>query len=165
VNRLVTGRLEVRHPTEADRSRFVELFRDDDFMAFSGARLSGPEADRRFDRMRERCAELSFAKQPIVERSSGLVVGYTGVDRIELEGRLWLEWGYRLVAAARGRGYATEASAALLAVAAREHRGTILGIIHPENGRSHNVIRKLGFRYWKRAPVHGDVRDLYRWEP
>jgi RimJ/RimL family protein N-acetyltransferase len=163
-NRLVTARLEVRHPTEADRPRFVELFRDDDFMVFSGETMSEAEASLRFERMRARCAELSFAKQPVVERSSGVVIGYTGVDWIELEGRRWLEWGYRLVAGARGRGYATEASAALLGVAAEEHRGPILGIVHPENGRSHNVIRKLGFEYWKRGPVEGDVRDLYRWE-
>lgn len=25
------------------------------------------------------------------------MVGYTGVDYIDLEGRTWLEWGYRLV--------------------------------------------------------------------
>src|SRR5829696_7861597 len=105
-NRLLTGRLEVRHPTEADRPRFVELFRDDDFMAFSGGRMSESEAGLRFDRRLGRCRELS----------SGMVIGYTGVDWIELEGRRWLEWGYRLVAGARGRGYATEASAALLAV-------------------------------------------------
>jgi RimJ/RimL family protein N-acetyltransferase len=164
-HRLVTGRLEVRHPTEADRPRFVELFRDDDFMAFSGAALSEHEADLRFDRMLARCAEVPFAKQPVVERSSGVVIGYTGVDRIRFEGRLWLEWGYRLVAGARGRGYATEASAALLAVAAEGYRGTILGIVHPDNARSHDVIRKLGFAYWKRAPVQGDVSDLYRWPP
>jgi hypothetical protein len=24
------------------------------------------------------------------------------------------------------------------------------------------VIRKLGFAYWKQAPVHGDLRNLYR---
>ena len=164
-HRLVTGRLEVRHPTEADRPRFVELFRDDDFMAFAGEALSEPEANLRFDRMLARCAELSFAKQAVVERSSGVVVGYTGVDRIGFEGRSWLEWGYRLVAGARGRGYATEASAALLAVAAEGYRGTILGIVDPQNVRSHNVIRKLGFAYWKRAPVEGAMRDLYCWEP
>lgn len=158
----VTERLEVRHPSEADRRRFVELFGDPDFMVFSDATLSEAEAHRRFDRMLERCSEFSFAKQPIVERSSGEIVGYTGVDCIAFEGHRWLEWGYRLEAAARGRGYATEASLALLGAAAEEHTGEILGIVHPENDVSHAVIRKLGFAYWKRAPVLGEVRDLYK---
>jgi len=163
-NSLVTERLEVRHPVEADRVRFVELFCDGAFMVFSDGVLSDVEANTRFDGMLARCAELSFAKQPIVERSSGAVIGYTGVDWIEFEEGRWLEWGYQLRAATRGKGYATEASAALLAVAARDYTGDILGILHPENSPSQSVIRKLGFEYWKRAPVQGEVRDLYRLE-
>lgn len=158
----VTPRLDVRHPTEQDRSRFVELFCDEAFMVYSGGPLAADGAHARFDRMVARCLELSFAKQAIVERRSGVVIGYTGVDRIELDGRRWLEWGYRLAPAARGKGYATEASLALLEVAGNEYAGEVLGIIHPDNRASQRVIRKLGFAYWKHAPVQGDLRDLYR---
>jgi RimJ/RimL family protein N-acetyltransferase len=158
----LTPRLEVRCPTELDRPRFVELFCDDAFMAFSGGPLAADQAQARFDRMLARCADLSFAKQPIVERCSGVVIGYTGVDWIEFDNSRWLEWGYRLVPAARGKGYATEASLALLEVASNDHAGDVLGIIHPDNRASQNVIRKLGFAYWKQAPVQGDLRNLYR---
>lgn len=158
----VTPRLGVRCATDLDRPRFVELFRDEAFMAYSGGPLAADQAQARFDRMLARCMELSFAKQPIVERRSGIVVGYTGVDWIEVDGRRWLEWGYRLVPTARGKGYATEASLALLELARNDYAGDILGIIHPDNRASHSVIRKLGFGYWKRAPVQGDLRDLYR---
>lgn len=158
----LTPRLEVRCPTELDRPRFVELFRDEAFMAFSGGPLAPAQAHARFDRMLARCSELSFAKQAIVERCSGVVVGYTGVDWIEFDGRRWLEWGYRLVPTARGKGYATEASLALLEVASHHHAGEVLGIIHPDNRASQNVIRKLGFAYWKQTRVHGEVRNLYR---
>jgi RimJ/RimL family protein N-acetyltransferase len=160
-----TPRVDIRCPTEPDRTRFVELFCDDAFMAFSGGALSPDQAHARFDRMHARCAELSFAKQPIIERSSGAVIGYTGVDWIEFDGDRWLEWGYRLVPAARGKGYATEASLALLEVARNDYAGEILGIIHPDNRASQNVIRKLGFAYWKRAPVEGDLCNLYRLHP
>lgn len=131
-------------------------------MVYSGGALSLGEANERFDRMLARCAEVSFAKQAIVELSSGIVVGYTGVDWIDLDGRRWLEWGYRLVPAARGKGYATEASRTLLARAAAEYRGDLLVIIHPDNQPSHNVCRKLGFRWWKSAPVYGNLRSIYR---
>ena len=43
------------------------------------------------------CEIIPFSKQPIVERASGLVVGYTGVDYFTFEGEERLEWGYRLV--------------------------------------------------------------------
>jgi RimJ/RimL family protein N-acetyltransferase len=161
-SRALTPRLEVRSPTELDRARFVELFRDDAFMVFSGGALTADQAHARFDRMLARCRQLSFAKQPIVERCSRVVIGYTGVDWIEFNGGRWLEWGYRLVPAARGEGYATEASLALLEVARNDCVGELLGIIQPDNRASQNVICKLGFAYWKQAPVQGDLRNLYR---
>ena len=160
--RALTPRLEVRCATELDRPRFVELFRDDAFMAFSGGPLAADQAHARFDSMLARCVELSFAKQPIVERCSGVVIGYTGVDWFEFDAGRWLEWGYPLVPAARGKGYATEASLALLEVASDDYAGEILGIIHPGNRASQNVMRKLGFAYWKQAPVQGDLRNRYR---
>src|SRR5215212_81948 len=159
---VVTSRLEIRHPAELDRQRFVELFSDQAFMVFSEGVLSPHVAHARFDRMLTRCAEVPFAKQPIIERCSGMIVGYTGVGHVDLDGRRWLEWGYRLVPEARGKGYATEASRALLDVAARSYSGEILAIIDPANEASKRVSRKLGFEYWKQAPVESYSSDLYR---
>lgn len=155
-----TARLLVRPPREADRDRFVELFRDEDFMVYAGVRTE-EEARDRFDHMVAVCRTIPFGKQPVVELSSGLVVGYTGVDHIDLEGRTWLEWGYRLVPERRGLGYATEAGQALLAKAHRTYTGELLAIIAPENLASQNVCHKLGFTFWKQAPVEGDIRNLY----
>lgn len=156
-----TARLLVRPPREADRDRFVELFRTRDFMVFHPGVLTEEEAQDRFDHMVAVCQDIPFGKQPVVELSSGRVVGYTGVDHIEVEGRTWLEWGYRLVPECRGLGYATEASQALLAKAHQTYAGELLAIIAPENLPSQNVCRKLGFTFWKQAPVDGDVRNLY----
>lgn len=158
---VTTARLLVRPPREADRDRFVGLFRDEDFMVFYPRVLTGPEASDRFDHMIDVCRTIPFGKQPVVERSSGRIVGYTGVDHIEFEGRTWLEWGWRLVPEGRGRGYATEATRALLARARQGHSGELLVIIRPENLPSQNVARKLGCTFWKQAPVDGDPCYLY----
>jgi RimJ/RimL family protein N-acetyltransferase len=154
-------RVLVRPPREDDRDRFVELFRDEDFMVFHPGVPTAQEAQERFDHMVTVCQTISFGKQPVVELSSGLVVGYTGVDYIQFEGKTWLEWGYRLVPACRGLGYASEASRALLAKARQTYTGELLAIIAPENLASQNVGRKLGFTFWKQAPVDGDIRNLY----
>jgi RimJ/RimL family protein N-acetyltransferase len=156
-----TTRLLVRPPREADRDRFAELFCDEDFMVFYPDVLTAEEAGDRFDHMVAVCQAIPFGKQPMVELSSGLVVGYTGVDYIDFEGTTWLEWGYRLVPECRGLGYATEASKALLARAHQSYEGELLAIIAPENRASQNVCRKLGFTFWKQAPVDGVVRNLY----
>jgi RimJ/RimL family protein N-acetyltransferase len=158
---VTTGRLQVRPPREADRDRFVELFRNEDFMVFYPGVLTEEEASGKFDHMVAVCQAIVFGKQPVVELSSGLVVGYTGVDYIDFEGKTWLEWGYRLVPACRGLGYATEASQALLAKARQTYAGELLAIIAPENLASQNVCRKLGFTFWKQAPVDGDICNLY----
>jgi RimJ/RimL family protein N-acetyltransferase len=156
-----TRRLLVRLPQEPDRDRFVELFRNKDFMVFYPAVFTEEEANDHFDHMVSVCQAIPFGKQPVIELSSGLVVGYTGVDYIDFEGRAWLEWGYRLVPECRGLGYATEASRALLARAHQTYTGELLAIIAPENLASQNVCRKLGFTFWKQAPVDGDIRNLY----
>lgn len=158
---VTTARLQVRPPREADRNRFIELFRSEDFMVFYPGILSEEEATDRFDHMVAVCQVIPFGKQPVVERASGLVIGYTGVDHIDFEGKTWLEWGYRLVPESRGLGYATEASQALLAKARQTHTDELLAIIHPENLASQSVCNKLGFTFWKRAPVDGDIRNLY----
>jgi RimJ/RimL family protein N-acetyltransferase len=158
---VTTARLLVRPPRETDRSRFIELFCDEDFMVFYPGALTRKQASDRFDHMLAVCGTVPFGKQPVVELSSGTVVGYTGVDYIDFEGRIWLEWGYRLVRACRGRGYATEASRALLTRARHTYAGELLAIIAPENLASQNVCRKLGFAFWRQAPVEGELRNLY----
>lgn len=159
---MLTARLEVRLPEERDRGRFVELFCDDEFMVFSGGVLDAAAAHQRFDEMLERAMELPFAKQPLTDRTTGTILGYSGVNWFEFEGEPRLEWGWRLVPDARGQGYATEAGHALLAVAQETFRGEILAMIDPTNTPSAAVARKLGFAYWKQAVVDGWLDDLYR---
>ncbi len=161
---MLTDRLEIRDPVESDRDRFVGLFGDEEFMVFSGGVLDVVAADARFDHMSELAAELPFAKRPIVERTTGAIVGYTGVDRFEFEGATELEFGWRLAPAARGMGYATEAAHAVMTVLEREFSGTVLAMIDPRNEPSKAVARTLGFDFWKLAVVNGFVDEIHRRE-
>jgi RimJ/RimL family protein N-acetyltransferase len=157
-----TERLEVRLPVEADRARFVDLFMDEEFMVFSGGVHTLESAHERFDEMLVRAEELPFAKQPVIERGTDLVLGYSGVNWFDFEGERRLEWGYRLVPEARGKGYATEAGRALIDLAAETFKGEILCMIDPTNIPSQNVARKLGFTYWKQAVIDDWLDNLYR---
>jgi RimJ/RimL family protein N-acetyltransferase len=159
---VLTERLEVRAPVEADRCRFVELFQDPAFMEFSAGVHDLASANARFDTMLQFAECVPFAKQPIIVRSSGEIVGYSGAAWFEFEGALRLEFGYRLVPRARGHGYATEASLALLAVASELFRGELLAMIDPRNMASKGVIGKLGFEFWKLADIEGYRDELYR---
>ena len=157
-----TERLDLRLPEERDREVFVELFGRSDFMVFSGGTLTPDVAASRFDGMLANARQIPFAKQPVVERASGTIVGYCGVAWMDFEGRRCLEFGYRFTPAARGKGYATEAGQALLAVAGRSFTGEILATIDPTNDASKRVARKLGFEYWKLAIVGGFEDEVHR---
>jgi RimJ/RimL family protein N-acetyltransferase len=85
-----------------------------------------------------------------------------GAAWFEFEAAMRLEFGYRLVPRARGHGYATEASLALLAVASESFRGEVLAMIDPRNMASKGVIGKLGFEFWKIADIDGYRDELYR---
>lgn len=131
-------------------------------MVFSLGVLTPEAAHKRFDHMLVMGDDLAFAKQPVIERSTGVILGYSGVDWFDFEGRPRLEFGYRLVPAARGLGYATEAGRAVLGRATETYRGEILAIIDPTNQASQNVAGKLGFSFWKQAVVAGYLDNLYR---
>ncbi len=140
----------------------MELFCDEDFMIFSSGVLTTSAAHERFDEMLIRGGQVPFAKQPVIERSTGLIVGYSGVNWFDFEGQRRLEFGYRLIPEARGLGFATEASQAVLGKAAETFRGEILAMVDPTNAASQNVCRKLGFAFWKQAIVDGYLDDIYR---
>lgn len=144
-----TDRLIIRHPVEGDRHRFVELFTDEAFTVFSGGVHDVESANARFDRMLVVASAVPFAKQPVIERDTGAIVGYSGVGTVLFEGLDRMEWGWRFVPEARGNGYATEATAALLAVADADHDGEMLCLIATDNRPSRRVADKVGFDWWR----------------
>lgn len=154
---MFTERLEVRPPVEADREPMVELWCDPAFTVFSSGDFDEPGANERFDRMLVTATELSFAKQPVIERSSGVIIGYAGVDWFEFEGARQMEMGWRLSTSARGRGYATEAASAVLEIAKRDGSGRLYCLIDPANAPSHRVAAKLGFTPLRRIDMDGPV--------
>jgi RimJ/RimL family protein N-acetyltransferase len=160
---MLTERLEVRTLAESDRARFVQLLMDPAFMVFSNGTHTLESAGDYFDHLLALNAELAFAKQPIVVRSCDDIVGYAGVDWFELRGRRELEFGYRLVPEARGFGYATEASVALLKAVSGVFDGTIFAIVHPTNEASLKTANKLGFEFIEQTLIDGDLRHLFEW--
>lgn len=155
-----TDRLIIRPPAERDRVRFVELFTDEAFTVFSDGVHGVESANTRFDLMLLLAEAVPYAKQPVIERTSSVIVGYTGVGSVVLDGVDRLEWGWRLIPEARGAGYATEATAALLSVADRVDDGEILCLLDADNHPSRRVADKVGFEWWRRIEWLDDPNDV-----
>ncbi|GJM08939.1 MAG: N-acetyltransferase [Lysobacteraceae bacterium] len=72
------------------------------------------------------------------------------------EDGLWVEIGYRLTQQSWGRGVATEASEALMTVAAKDWRAQhFMGVTVEDNVGSRNVLQKLGMQH------QGKTEDYY----
>ncbi len=90
-------------------------------------------------------ADEAWGHRQVVERASGLVVGGIGFFGPPLGGEA--EIGYGIVSSRQGRGYATEAVQAMLAMAWADSRvRTVAAGTDPGNAASQRVLEKAGFR-------------------
>ena len=85
-----------------------------------------------------------FTLYQLRTRTDGVAIGGLGFfGPPDAEGRV--ELGYGLVAAARGRGYATEALRAAVATAREHHARSVAADTELDNLASQGVLRKAGF--------------------
>lgn len=97
-------------------------------------------------RPRPRCASLRVPRSsPPGRGGPASEPASPGFNWFDFEGHRRLEFGIPAGPGGAGMGYATEASRAVLAIAAETLRGEILAMIDPTNRASQNVARKLGF--------------------
>jgi RimJ/RimL family protein N-acetyltransferase len=107
------------------------------------------------------CEHFNFAGADIglstlVERASGEVIGFSGLEPCTALGTNDLELGFVLATSAWGKGYASEIGRAQIGFGLeRLGRARLLALVHPANARSMNVILKLGMRHQIDTSVEG----------
>lgn len=108
----------------------------------------------------EEWAEHGRGRMAILERDRRKLVGRTGVRLLPRFDELELAWA--LAAEVRGRGYATEAAAACLDWALREHRPEyVTSMIDPGNAPSIAVAERLGMRPLREDVYEGEELIVY----
>ena len=140
---LVTERLLIRPFEPADLDELHAVFSDPEVMRHSGGVYSRERTAEALRTNIEMHAEEGIAFWAVVERSTGRLLGDTGLGRLGDE----IEIGWTLRRDAWGKGYATEAGRAAL----RHGLGAlgldyVIATIEPGNHASVNVARKLGMR-------------------
>jgi RimJ/RimL family protein N-acetyltransferase len=144
---LKTDRLILRPWRPSDRDAFAALNADPEVMHDLGGPLTRAASDAKLGRYistfeRHGCSRL------VIEDQSGFV-GYAGVMPAASDHPLapHAEIGWRLVRAAWGKGYATEAARAALDDAfARLGLDEVLAYTAIDNRRSQAVMERLGLR-------------------
>jgi RimJ/RimL family protein N-acetyltransferase len=144
---LETARLILSPWTEAEREPFVAMCADLEVMHDYLAPDDAAAANARFDRYAERQGRDGFGKWALRRKDDGAFLGLCGVSPIwpTLAPAPGLEIGWRLVRAAWGFGYATEAArAALVDIFARTDAAEVISFTLPTNPRSLAVMARLG---------------------
>lgn len=146
--RLETERLVIRPWAPEDRAPLAAITQDPEVMHFvhGGKPYTEQELDEFFARHERQLREFGVCMGALVEKSSGRLVGVTGVQPLGTTGDL--EIGWWLARAVWGRGYATEAGgAAMNHVLQTLQRPRVVAIIDPGNEASKRVVGRLGMQY------------------
>lgn len=143
---ITTDRLVLRPWRESDRAPLAAMHADVEVMADYGRPLDRSESDAKLDRYQGAIETLGFGRWALQDRT-GALLGYVGVMPI-FPGHPrdpGFEVGWRLVRAAWGKGYATEAARASLSDAfGRIGLSEVLSYTAPDNLRSQAVMARLG---------------------
>lgn len=142
-----TARLLLRQWRDADYAPFAALNDDPRVMEHFPAHLTRAESDAVADRLRGLIDERGWGLWAVEELASGDFIGFVGlqVPRFEAPFVPCIEVGWRLAAAYWGKGYATEAARAALAVGFDvAGADEILSYTALGNVRSRAVMERLG---------------------
>jgi RimJ/RimL family protein N-acetyltransferase len=145
---LETERLLIRPWQADDRSAFAALMSDAEVMRFinHGRPFNDDQVDEYFARQGRQVAELDLCMGAVIEKSSGHVIGLSGIQPLGTTGDL--EVGWIFARETWGRGYATEAGrAAMQHVLETLGRTRVVAIIDPDNESSKRVAARLGMQY------------------
>jgi ribosomal-protein-alanine N-acetyltransferase len=153
-----TARLILRTTSEHDIDALhVKVFSDAEVtrFVFSGKTFSR-EDSAKFIREQFNVSGDDIGLSTLVERGSGEVIGFSGLEPCTALGANDLELGFVLAKNAWGKGYASEIGQAQIQYGLG-HLGRVrlLALAHPANTRSINVIVKLGMRHKVDTSVEG----------
>ena len=165
---LQTQHLRLRRHRLEDFPACRDMWADPRVTHFIGGRpLTQEEAWLKFQRNTGHWPLLGFGFWVLEEKSSGTFAGEVGISHFFRETQPPVEnlreAGWILSPAMQGRGYATEAVAAVLAwTDARLSDPHTICLIHPENLPSLRVAQKCGFHQWFRATYKNEPCILFR---
>lgn len=165
--RLETDRLILRGHRPADLDLRTEMTGDAAVMRYVGGVAQDPEENwTRILRYAGHWTLLGYGFFAVEEKAGGAFVGEAGLADFHRglgeDFDSFPEGGWIFSAAAQGRGYATEAMAAVIDwYEAMFGPRRMVCVIAPENAGSIRVASKLGFRPFAERPYRGEEKILF----
>lgn len=144
-----TSRLLIRETHQEDADFIVKLLNSKGWLQYIGDRKVKKREDGIqyiSSRFMASYAEFGFGFWAVIEKESQKAIGICGiVKRPTLED---VDLGYAFLPEYFGKGYAFEATSAILEVAKTKFDiSTLIAIVQPDNLRSIKLLEKLSFSY------------------
>jgi RimJ/RimL family protein N-acetyltransferase len=168
---LVTDRLILRRPKEADLDAFALLCADVEVMRYigSGRPLDRGTSERSFALIQAHWTTRGTGLRSAISRDDGEYLGFVGLAVVPARsvGGGEIEIGWRLRRAAWGRGFATEGARAVRDQAFAELGvRSLISLIQPGNEASARVAGKLGMHPDGHGRgAHGEAVVVHRLHP
>ncbi len=145
---LESERLILRNTKAEDVPALVGMWTDPQVTRFMGGPREPAVLAEAFQQDATNPDPLLYDQWPVIEKSSGALVGYCGLLDKEVEGRQEIELVYVFLPSVWGRGYALEISTALIDYAfSRLGLSRLIALIEPGNDASVRVAERLGFHF------------------
>ena len=159
---LLTDRLALSRLADKDSTFIVRLLNDADFLQHIGDRGVRSEADAQ-KYLQEgpvsSYSENGFGLMLISRRTDAEPLGICGL--VKRDGFDNVDLGFALLPQFRRRGYAFEASAAVLRDAAhRLQLETVVAIVNEDNGRSISLLTRLGFEFRQMIRLNAEAKEV-----
>lgn len=161
--KIETERLLLRPVKRSDAHRLARIWSDPNVTRYMGGPRDFKEVCQMFEADANSSSQTDFDLWPVVEKTSGQVVGHCGLIDKEVDGQNEFELIYVFDTWVWGKGYAAEAASAVKSYAF-EQLGLkrIIALIDPDNIASERVASKVGMHLEKdtRRPS-GKVLRVY----
>lgn len=140
---LATARLRLRPLAHSDAAALHPMLADADLMTYSAdGPLASIEATRAY--LREDAEDLNWRAWAITRHGDDRAIGWVSAGR--MQGRGVTEIGFILAREHWGRGYASEAAAAVIGQLFAEGQHRVFADADAENHASILLLERLGFR-------------------
>lgn len=149
---LTAERLTPAHLADLDR-----MHQDAGMMATMGGVRSTEETEEYLAINLSHWERHGFGVWILRDRATGALAGRAVLRAQPFDGRPETSLGYALLPECWGRGWATEAARALVAIGSSElGRPSLVAVTLPGNHASQRVLAKVGFTY-ERDVIHAEV--------
>jgi len=142
VPEMETVRLRLRAPKIGDFPAYLDIFHSDRWPNDDDGPGTDEDAWLDFNQMLASWLLRGVGLFSLETRDNGALVGFASIDHEW--GDAEVEIGWMLTAAAEGKGYATEAGAALMQFAASQGRTSVVSYMGKTHPRSAAVAKRLG---------------------